>query len=85
LSSKVRVVARNTDGTGCVVLYTAQKPDRSTLTDDQYFIETVTTVQNADPSLTGKTYVDTMDDLLPPLNVQAQWRIVSGQVIYVPT
>jgi hypothetical protein len=83
-AARVRVVAVNVDGSGCVVLYPAFRPTDSTETDDEYYERTLDYMQAATVDTHEKEYVDTVPASLPPLEDQDNWVIQDGVITVVP-
>jgi hypothetical protein len=84
MDTPVRVVARNADGSGCVMIMLAEtlrdplQPETDAVYQARFFDYT----QTASADLYGKPYVDTMQSLLPP-PPQENWRLVDGQLVFV--
>lgn len=82
--SLVRVIARNPDGSSCVVIYPVTKDPDNPLTDAQYHELNANKVQEIDSQLTGKPYLDMENTALPPLAQQDQWRLIDGVLSGTP-
>jgi hypothetical protein len=84
MATPVRVVARNADGSGCVVIMLAEtlrdpfQPETDAVYQQRFFAYT----QSASVDMYGKPYIDTLDDQLPP-PPQENWRLVDGQLVFV--
>lgn len=81
--SKVRVAAKNADGTGCIIIYPSPKPEESPMGDDAWYTFCVAQTQNLYGGLNGP-HVDTDTSQLPPMDQQSTWKISGGAVINAP-
>lgn len=78
--SKVRVIALNADGTGCVILGIPAPAPEDQRTEEERFQVGYDLAVIATPELANKPYLDMDPSQLPDPSKQRLWKLKDGRI-----